>query len=94
MDFKKAFDKMEYQAMLTIMEKKGFGQKLLRWMNQIFSSASSAVLLNGTPGKTFNYLRGVRQGDPLSPLLFVLAADFLQSLANRGKEKTMTSQFP
>jgi len=54
-------------------------------MNQKFSSATSAVLLNGTPRKPFNYLR-VRQGDPLSPLLLVLAADFLQSLANRGKE--------
>jgi len=86
LDFEKAFDKMEYQAMLTIMEKKCFGQKWLQRMQQIFSSATSAVLLNGTPGKTFNCLRGVRQGDPLSPLLFVLAADFLQSLVNRGKE--------
>jgi len=55
-------------------------------MNQIFSSATSSVLLNGTFGKTFHCLRGVRQGDPLSPLLFVLAADFLQTLINKGKD--------
>lgn len=91
LDFEKAFDKMEHQAMLTIMKEKGFGQKWLDWMNSIFSSTTSAVLLNGTPGKTLHCLRGVRQGDPLSPLLFVLAADFLQSLLNKGKDMGLLS---
>lgn len=77
LDFEKAFDKMEHKAMLTIIEKKGFGEKWLQWMDKIFSSATSSILLNGCPGKTFNCLRGVRQGDPPSPLLFVLAANFL-----------------
>lgn len=86
LDFEKAFDKMEHQAMMTIMKEKGFGQRWLTWMSSIFSSGTSAVLLNGTAGKTFHCLRGVRQGDPLSPLLFVLAADFLQSLINKGKD--------
>jgi len=40
----------------------------------------------GVPGKRFKCKRGVRQEDPLSPLLFVLAADFLQSLINKGKD--------
>ena len=43
-------------------------------------------MLNGTPRKRFECKRGVRQGDPLSPLLFVLAADFLQGLVNRPKD--------
>lgn len=46
-------------------------------------SSSSSVLPNGVPGKPFDCKRGVRQGDPLSPLLFVLAADLLQSMANK-----------
>jgi hypothetical protein len=55
-------------------------------MNDIFSSGTSSVLLNGVLGRTFHCKRGVRQGDPLSPLLFVLAADFLQVLVNRAKD--------
>jgi hypothetical protein len=72
--------------MLQIMEYKGFGVIWLQWMRSIFNSGTSVVLLNGVPSKVFHCKRGVRQGDPLSPLLFVLAADFLQTLLNKAKD--------
>lgn len=53
-------------------------------MQILFSSASSAVLLNGVHGKKNYCRRGVRQGDPLSPLLFVLVANLLQSILNKA----------
>ncbi|WVZ97553.1 hypothetical protein U9M48_043079 [Paspalum notatum var. saurae] len=86
LDFEKAFDKVEHQEMLELMKAKGFGQKWLHWMSLVMNSGTSLVLLNGIPRKTFHCRRGVRQGDPLSPLLFVIAADLLQTIPNKARE--------
>jgi len=84
LDFEKAFDRVEHQAILEILKHKGFSEKWVSWVQNLLSTTSSAVLLNGIPGKNFKCKRGVRQGDPLSPLLFVLAADLLQSIINKA----------
>jgi hypothetical protein len=82
LDFEKAFDTVEHSAIIQVKTHLGFPERWLGWVHAILSSGSSVVLLNGTPGKFYKCRRGVHQGDPLSPLLFVLAAELLQILIN------------
>ena len=95
LDFAKAFDTIEHDAMLDIMQHMGFNAKWLDWIKAILSSGKSLVLPNGVPGRQFHCKSGVRQGDPLSPLLFVLAADLLQAAINEAyREGRIQLPFP
>lgn len=84
LDFEKAFDTVEHSAIMSVMQHLGFPDVWLQWIRSIFSLGTLEVLLNGVSGKKIHCKRGVRQGDPLSPLLFVLAVDLLQAFINKA----------
>lgn len=85
LDVCKAFDRLEWPYLLAVVEKVGMGGLLLRFLKVSFASASSFIMLNGRPTKTFKLTRSVRHGCPISPLAFILAFDTFNHMVNRSK---------
>ena len=63
--------------MISVLEYMGFGSSFISWVRLLYSRVSSKVLVNGHPSSSFSVTRGVRQGCPMSPLLYVLVAESL-----------------
>ena len=88
-DMSKAYDQVEWSFLETLMEKMGFDDRWIQLIMRCISSVSYKVLINGEAKGNIIPSRGLRQGDPLSPFLFILCTEVLISqiqLAEREKK--------
>ena len=77
LNFQKAFDTIEWNYLEKALALFNFGPKFLQWFKTIYSNISSCVLINGLTSHFFSLTRGVRQGCPLSRLLFAIGLELL-----------------
>ena len=86
-DFEKAFDRVNWDFVFDIFNAMNFGSKWIGWVRSIFTSSRISILVNGSPTQEFTPSRGLRQGDPLSPLIFNLVGEALSCLLTMGVSK-------
>jgi hypothetical protein len=67
----------------------GFGDLFLRWIALLLQTANTRVTVNGVPGRRFVHTRGLRQGDPTSPMLFVIGMEVLTSMVVKAAEDNL-----
>jgi hypothetical protein len=85
LDFEKAYDKVNWDFLQQVLRMKGFPNFWCQWTERVVSKGSVGVQVNDDLGHFFQTKKGLRQGDPLSPILFNLVADMLTVLIERSK---------
>jgi hypothetical protein len=83
-DLKKAFDSVDWDYLRLILLSVGFGLNFTNWIMSCVSSANLSVLINGEASRFFKSERGLRQGCPLSPYLFILVLEGLSLLLSKS----------
>ena len=84
LDFGKAYDKVKWEFLEEVLHRKGFVEKWIQWINEAVRDGRVCIDLNGDRGEFFRSYKGLKHGDPLSPLLFNLVADALSEMLSRA----------
>lgn len=84
MDMAQAYDRLEWSTILDVLHSLGFSSTWIQMINQCMSMVSYSLILNGSPFGRFNPSNSLRQGDHLSPFLFILALKALSRMFHKA----------
>lgn len=87
-DFEKAFDSISWSFIQQTLSIFGFGPDISRWLSVFYQDIKSSVIVNGKTSSCFSIGRGCRQGDPLSPYIFILCAEILGCMIRNSNNIT------
>jgi hypothetical protein len=87
LDISKAFDSVSWSFLLEVLEKVGFGHRWRDVISGLLMTSSTQIMLNGVPGEYIQHKRGLRQGDSLSPLLFIIVMNVLNGLIVKAADE-------
>jgi len=90
-DFEKAYNSVRWEFLYEMLNRMGFDNRWVRWIKGCLESATVSVLVNGSPTEEFKPSRGLRHGDPLAPLLFIVVAEGLAGLVRQGVKANLLS---
>ena len=85
-DFEKAFDSLDWGFMHKVLEAFGFGRGFRKWVSTFYKNIKSTVVVNGNMSQWFSIERGCRQGDPISPYLFILCVEILAIMVRENED--------
>jgi len=94
LDMSKAYDRVEWSFLEAAMLKMGFASKWVSWVMTCIRTVSYSVLVNGNPVGSIKPTRGIRQGDPISPYLFLICGEVLSALLLKAEGKGVITGVP